>query len=190
MSVATMVQKPGGKSREEVTFIADVVNRDDGEQTRHLVQYIENSVDVTEDQRTKFEKRDTAGKKKDDDDDFANPFGDTADLYRFGPPESVASVVVVAFEPAPGHEDDENVATGRVAWDPVTLEPAWLEMQAIRAPKPLKRLAIRLEFTRQGDHTFVTSMVTDGLAKVLLMQREFHMDLRFDNIQPASSSLP
>ena len=33
-------------------------------------------------------------------------------------------------------------------------------------------------------------MVTDGLARVLLMQREFHMDLRFDDIRPANPIEP
>lgn len=193
MSVATMVQKPNGKSREDVVFVADVVNADDGEQTRRLVRYIENNIDVTEEKREKFEKADGSRKKKDDgedDSDFANPFGDTADLYRFGIPENLDSEVVVTFEPTPGLEDDHNVAAGRLAWDPATLEPKWLEMTAVHAPKPLRTLSIRLEFTPQGDHIFVSRMVTDGLARVLMIHREFHMDLRFDDIRPAGSIPP
>jgi hypothetical protein len=187
MSLITMVQKPGGKSREEVEIVADINGPPDGSQTRRLVRYLENGADVTEEQRQKFEKADASKNNDDDDEDFANPFGDTADLYQFAPPETLDSFIVVAFEPAPGHEDDDKIAIGKVAWDPVTLEPAWLEMAAVHPPKPLKKLGIRLEFARQGEHIYVTRMVTDGLAKVLLMQREFHMDLRFEDIRPAGS---
>lgn len=190
MSITTVVQKPNGKSREEVVFDAEVENAADGNQTRHLLRYIENGEDVTEKQRGDFEGEERSNRKKDDEDDdsdLANPFGETADLYQFGEPETVGSEIVVTFAPAPGHEDDHDVATGRLAWDPIRLEPRWMEMTAVHAPKPLKKLAIRLEFTLQGDDLFVSRMVTDGLAKVLMMQREFHMDLRFEDIRPAGA---
>ncbi len=190
MSISTVVQKPNGKSREEVVFDAEVENAADGNQTRRLLRYIENGEDVTEEQRKDFEGDDRSKKRKDDDDDdsdLANPFGDTADLYQFGEPETVDSEIIVTFEPARGHEDDHDVATGRLAWDPITQEPKWMEMTAVHAPKPLKILAIRLEFRPQGDDIFVSRMVTDGLAKVLMIQREFHMDLRYEDIQPAGA---
>ncbi len=136
--------------------------------------------------------RTRSNRKKDDEDDdsdLANPFGDTADLYQFGEPETVGSEIVVTFEPAPGHEDDDNVATGGWRGTPSRWNRAWMEMTAVHAPKPLKRLAIRLEFTLQGDDLFVSRMVTDGLAKVLMMQREFHMDLRFEDIRPDQVAL-
>jgi hypothetical protein len=189
MSVATVVQKPNGSSREEVVFEAEVANTTGAEQTRRLIRYLENGVDVTEEQRQEFESRkpsDTA----EDEDDLANPFGETAGLYTFASPETLGSEVVAPFGPAPGHEDDDNVATGRLAWDPATLEPLWMEMTAVHAPKPLKRLATRLEFRSVGDTIYVSRMVTDGLARVLLMQREFHMDLRFDDIRPANPIEP
>ena len=190
MSITTVVQKPNGKSREEVVFDAEVENTSEGERTRRLLRYIENGEDVTEKQREDFESNEQSKKKKDDDDDdsdLANPFGETADLYQFGEPASVGSETIVTFAPAPGHEDDRNVATGRLAWDPVSQEPTWIEMTAVHAPKPLKKLAIRLEFNPQGDDIFVSRMVTDGLARVLMMQREFHMDLRFEDIRPAGA---
>lgn len=191
MSVATLVQKPNGKSREEVVFEAEVENTPDAKQVRRLIRYLENGADVTEKQREEFEKRDASDTQEDqDDDDLANPFGDTAGLYRFGAPEKLESEVVVTFGPALGHEDDDNVATGRLAWDPVTMEPTWMEMTAVRAPKPLKRLAIRVEFRPQGGEIYVSRMVTDGLARVLMMQREFHMDLRFESIRPADPIEP
>ena len=190
MSITTVVQKPNGKSREVVAFDADVELAADGSRTRRLLRYFENGEDVTEEQREEFEGADRSSKKNDgddDDSDLANPFGDTAGLYRFGEPENNGAEVTITFEPAPGHEEDHNVARGRLAWDPVTQEPKWMEMTAVHAPKPLRSLSIRLEFRPQGDDIFVSRMVTDGLARVLMMQREFHMDLRFEDIQPAGA---
>ena len=45
---------------------------------------------------------------------------------------------------------------------------------------------MRLEFDRIGGEIFMSRLVTNGLAKVLLLTREFHMDLRFDDIRPAA----
>jgi hypothetical protein len=45
-----------------------------------------------------------------------------------------------------------------------------------------------LEFDRIDGEVFMSRLVTDGLAKVLLLTREFHMDLHFDDIRPASKN--
>jgi hypothetical protein len=92
----------------------------------------------------------------------------------------------MTFEPAPGHEADKNIARGTIAWDAESLEPRWMEMEALHPPRPLKELRMRLEFDRIEGEVFTSRLVTDGLAKILLLTREFHMDLRFDDIRPAS----
>jgi hypothetical protein len=92
----------------------------------------------------------------------------------------------MTFEPAPGHEADKNIARGTIAWDAESLEPRWMEMEALHPPRPLKELRMRLEFDRIEGEVFTSRLVTDGLAKILLLTREFHMDLRFVDIRPAS----
>jgi len=190
MNLSSVVQKPNGKARKESLIEAEIVNDGDGASRRRLLKFIEDGSNVTEEKRAKFEGEDGDRQNddgdEDDDTDLASPFGDTADHYRFGAPETRGSMVVMPFEPAPGHEDDEDIARGMIAWDGESLEPQWLEMEALHPPKPLKELRMRLEFDRIDGEVFMSRLVTDGLAKILLLTREFHMDLRFDDIRPAS----
>ena len=183
ISISSVVQKPNGKSREESLIQGDVIHRGDGNTQRTLLKYIEDGDDVTEKKRAKFE-----GEKEDrgEDDDLADPFGNEADRYSFGRVESRGSMRVITFEPAPGHEDDDDIARGTVAWDAESLEPRWLEMEASDPPMPLKELRMRMEFQQIGDQLFLSRMVTDGLAKILLIKREFHMEIRFDDIRPGA----
>ena len=191
MNLASVVQKPNGKARKETLIEAEIVNHGDGASRRRLLKFIENGSDVTEKKRAKFEgengDRQNDDGEEDDDTDLADPFGDTADHYRFGAPESRGSTVVMRFEPAPGHEIDEDIARGMIAWDGESLEPRWLEMESLHPPKPLKELRMRLEFVRIDGELFMSRLVTDGLAKILLLTREFHMDLHFNDIRPAAN---
>jgi hypothetical protein len=186
ITLSTLVQKPNGKSREESLLEADVIKNGEGE-TRRLRKYIEDGTDVTEKKREKFEAGNGGG-EDDDDDDLADPFGNEADRYSFGSVEPRGSMRVIAFEPAPGHEDDDDIARGTIAWDAGSLEPRWLEMEAVHPPKPLKELRMRMEFQQIEDALFLSRLVTDGLAKILLFKREFHMEIRFDNIRLAAES--
>ncbi len=190
MILSTVVQKPNGKARKESLIEAEIVNHGDGASRRRLLMFIEDGSDVTEKKRAKFEREDGGRQNddgdEDDDTDLASPFGDTAGHYRFGASETRGSTVVMMFEPAPGHENDEDIARGMIAWDGESLELRWLEMEARHPPKPLKELRMRLEFDRIDGEVFMSRLVTDGLAKILLLTREFHMDLRFNDIRPAA----
>ena len=179
ITISTLIQKPNGKSREEELIEAEVIRDGTGETERRLIKYLENGTDVTEKKRAKFE-----GDEEDlgEGDDLADPFGDAADSYLFGSLESRGSTKVISFEPAPGHEDDDDMSRGSIAWDAESLEPRWLEMEAIHPPKPLRELRMRLEFQQIGDQLFLSRLVTDGLAKILLLKREFHMEMHFDDI--------
>jgi hypothetical protein len=183
ITISSVVQKPNGKSREENLIEADVTHRSDGETQRSLLKYIEDGTDVTEKKRNKFENED--GERGEDDEDLADPFGNTADRYHFGAVETRGSTKVITFEPATGHEEDEDIARGAIAWDADSLQPRWLEMEAIHPPKPLKELRMRMDFVGINGDLFMSHLVTDGLAKILLLKREFHIEMRFDNIRPA-----
>ncbi len=190
ITISSVVQKPNGKSRKESFIEADVAHLGDGTSERRLLKYIENGSDITEKKRTEFEGEEGGRSNKnetdDGDEDLADPFGPTADHYRFGPPETRGSTVIMAFEPAPGHEKDEDIARGTIAWDGESLEPRWLEIEAVHPPKPLRELRLRMEFDLVNDEVFVSGLETDGLAKILLLKREFHVDIRFDDIRPAA----
>ena len=182
ITISTLVQKPNGKSREEELIEAEVIRDGGGETVRRLIKYIENGTDVSEKKRAKFESEEEEHGEDEDGDDLADPFGDAADSYLFGSVESRGSTKVISFEPAPGHEDDDDMSRGSIAWDAESLEPRWLEMEAFDPPTPLKELRIRMEFQQIGDQLFLARMVTDGLAKILLFKREFHMEMHFDDI--------
>jgi len=190
ISISSVVQKPNGKSREESLIEANVIHRSDGTTQRSLLTYIEDGTDVTEKKRTKFESE-GGGREKDDDedDDLADPFGDAADRYRFGAVKSSGLTDVITFEPAQGHEDDDDIARGAIAWDATSLVPRWLEMDAVHPPKPLKELRLRMEFVEIDDDLYVSQLLTDGLAKILLLKREFHAEIRFDDISPAKKPI-
>lgn len=187
MTLSSVVQKPNGKARKESLIEAAIINHGDAT-NRRLLKFIEDGSDVTEKKRGKFEGDDGSHQNDDSDEDdnldLASPFGDTANHYLFGAPETQGSTVVMTFEPAPGHDNDEDISWGMIAWDEESLEPRWLEMEAVHPPKPLKELRLRMEFNRINDDVFVSRLVTNGLAKILFLTREFHMDLRFDDIHP------
>ncbi len=187
ITISSVVQKPNGKSREESLIEANVIHRGDGTTQRSLLKYVEDGTDVTEKKRAKFESEE--GERGEDDEDLAEPFGDAADRYHFGAVESRGSTKVVTFEPASGHEDDEDIARGAIAWDEDSLQPQWLEMEAIHPPKPLKELRLKMEFVEIDDDLFMSHLVTDGLAKILLLKREFHMEMRFDDISRAKKPI-
>lgn len=188
ITISSVVQKPNGKGREESLIEAEVVNLANGATQRRLVKYIEEGADVTEKKRKKFEDgeggRPEDRDRDDDDQDLASPFGDTANRYRFSEPKREGSTVTMRFEPAPGWEDDESVARGTVAWDSRSLDPLWLDMTAVHPPKPLKDLHMRMRFEKVANELFMSRMVTDGLAKILLLKREFHVEIQFDDIRP------
>jgi len=185
MTISTVIQKPNGKSREESLIEAEVTTDGVGETQRRLIKFIEGGTDVTEKKRKKFEAEDW-DPEDDEGDDLADPFGDSADRYLFGGVETRGSTKVLAFEPAPGYEDDDDMARGAMAWDAESLEPRWLEMEAIDPPMPLKELRLRMDFQQIEDALFLSRLVTDGLAKILLLKREFHMEIRFDDIRPGA----
>jgi len=185
ITISSLVQKPNGKGREESLVEADVVKNSDRTTQRRLLRYIEDGTDVTEKERTKFESED-GDREDDDDDDLADPFGDAADRYSFGRVESRGSMRFITFEPAPGHEDDDDISHGAIAWDGESYTPRWLEMEAIHPPKPLKELRMRMEFEEAGGDLYLSKLVTDGLAKILLLKRQFHMEIRFEEILQAA----
>ena len=189
ITISSVVQKPNGKSRKDSLIEADVARLGDGTTRRHLLKYIENGSDITEEKRTEFEGEEGGRPNKkssdDSDEELADPFGSTADHYRFGPPETRGSTVVMAFEPAPGHENDEDIGRGSIAWGAGSLAPRWLEVEAVHPPKPLKELRLRMEFDLVDDDLYMSRLETDGLAKILLLKREFHVDISFDDIRPA-----
>jgi len=183
----SVVRKTDGTDPKEVEVVIDVVHGNGGRRQSRLVRMVEDGEDVTEKRRKKIQKqmdRQQAGERDRDDQDLIDPFGEHSDRFVFGPHLKTGNIVKMSFNPKNEHSEDERISTGTVAWDNETLDPVWAEMTAIKPPKPLKELTIRLEFSRLGDDIYVSKFLTNGLVKVLLIKRRFEAEIVFSNLKP------
>ncbi len=198
LTTATVIEKTNGKGRHEAEAVVDSVRQKDGTIRRTAVRFLRDGEDLTEKLQETLDEESQAEKKKkrkdddpedDPDTEFVPPDDAHRDAYVFEPiPTSADGVLRCRFHPAPGHEKDEGIMTGILAWDGATLDPLWIEGDVSHPPKPLRTLHVRLEFAREGALLYTARMVTDGLAKVLLIKRRFHADMRFTNLRITTGS--
>jgi len=184
---ASMVQKPNGKSRHETEMVIGVERSADGAARRKLVKLIRDGEDLAEKHREDIEAPDDRSSGDEDEGDgldFVAPWGEDIDRYVFDPPSTQGSKVIQSFRPDPEQDDDVGLASGQLSWHRETLDPISASLEVVKPPKPLKSMRVLLEFERRGGVVYVTRMVTDGLASVLLMKREFHVDVHWTDIEP------
>ena len=198
----SVVEKPNGRAHHEATMVMDCSRDAQGRVHRQVVRFVKDGKDQTGRVRERLEEQDAGdrggGKKKHQkkgegqaEADFVPPDPEHRDLYLFEalPPRDGAARCT--FRPAPGHEKDRGLMTGELAWDPSTLDPLWIEGDLLRPPGPLKKMHLRIEFRRSGDLLYTFRIVTAGLARVLLLKRRFHAEVRFENVEPApAASVP
>lgn len=187
LSILSRVKKPGDDPGETTEMEWGVTVDPSGDEARRLERYFVDGKDVTEKKRKKFEGRSDDADDDEEDEEFLSPFGEHADRYLFGSPQMIGNRVEMSFEPARGHEEDQGITRGSMAWDATSLDPLWLAMDALDPPKPVRELKMRLEFERVGTGVYLKRMVTDGKAKILLMKRDFHMEMTVSNLAPAGS---
>ncbi len=186
LSILSRVKKPGDDPGETNEMEWDVTVDPTGEEARRLERYTVDGKDVTEKKRKKFEGRtNDADDDEEADEGFLSPFGEHADSYLFGSPQVIGDRIEISFEPARGHEEEKGITRGSMAWGAASLDPLWLAMEILDPPKPVRELKMRLEFERVGTGVYLKRMVTDGRAKVLLMKRDFHMEMTVSNLAPA-----
>ena len=65
------------------------------------------------------------------------------------------------------------------------MDPLWLDLDVLETSKPLRELKVRMEFERIGEGVYMSRMVSDGRVKVLLMKRNFHMEMVVSDLEPA-----
>ena len=196
LTSVTVIEKTNGKGRHEAEAIVDAVREDTGSIRRTAVRFLRDGEDRTEKLQETLDEESQAEKKKkrknddpedDPDTEFVPPDDAHRGSYVFEPlPPSPDGVVRCRFHPAAGHEKDEGMMTGTLAWDATTLDPLWIEGDVSRPPKPLRSFHVRVELAREGALLYTARMVTDGLAKVLLIKRRFHADMRFTNLRIAA----
>lgn len=179
----SVVEKADGSANVTTAMVMAIEVQPGGEKSRHLESLIVNGEDRTEKNREKMEAgADDDGADDEEDEDFLMPFGADAGRFEFGPANAVDGRIEMTFAPAKGHEKDKGISRGLMAWDAGTQDPLWLELDVVRAPKPMKALKVKMEFVRLDEVIFMNRMVTDGRVKVLLMKRNFHMEMTFSDL--------
>jgi hypothetical protein len=190
LTTESVVSKANGKNRKESSMVFRTVRTSPDAEETALVRVVEEGEDVTEQRRERFEE---AMQRQDDgadgDDrgfDLAFPDSENAHRIRIGQPSREGGVMVAEFAMADGHENDEDASRGRVAWNAESLDPVWIEAEAVDPRGPLKEFALRMEYARIDGTLWITRFQTTGLAKVLLMKRRFDVDMRLSELTPAA----
>jgi len=184
MTIMSSISKPGGDPQEATEVEWRVEVDPEGAEDRRLIRMMVDGEDLTEKKRKKLEGRKADDDEKGGDIDVLSPFGEHAHRFVFGPARTVGDRVEMGFEPAEGHEEFEGISRGSAAWDATTLDPIWLAMEAVRPPKPLREIRMRMEFERVGEGVYLRRLTTEGKAKVLLMKREFQMEMTVSDLVP------
>ncbi len=193
----TIVSKRDGSAREEMVLVQRDTVLPDGGHERQLVRATKNGKDVTEEQRKRFktevkshEKTKKDGKaEKAGEKEFQLPFeAGNGKLFTFGDPVRDGELLVQAFDPVADHRKDTGMTSGKLAWNPGTLDPAWIEFTFATMPTGLSEVLFRFEFARAGDEVVLRRMVTSGVGGILWIKRRFSAEVEFSDVVRAQAS--
>ena len=199
VTARSRVAKPSGADAEETLDVRRVTRHADGTSSSQVLRHVEDgrreapaaearAGDGAEAGREHPEERgdgpDEHSFSPGGDEDFRLPAGADAALFAFSEARREGTLLVARFEPAPAHRRDKGMTRGRLAWDPLTGDPAWIEADFVRHPTGLKRMLLRLELARQGDVVFLQRTVTDVLAGFLWIKRQVHVEVVIGDVTP------
>ncbi len=189
VDVKSVVAKENGSSRKTTDMEMAVEVDGVGKERWHLVHFIEDGKDTTEKNRkdleSDFEDDEDDDADEEEDEDFLVPFGPEASRFVFGPATKVGEHMEMTFEPARDHEGDNGITRGTMAWNESSLDPLWVDMEVLEPEKPLREFKVRMEFKRAGEQVYLSRMVTDGRVKILLLKRNFRMEMVIRDIKTA-----
>ncbi len=198
VTASSRVAKASGADAEETLEVRRVTHWADGSSSTEVLRSVDNGADVTADKRREAVR--DGGKRQDHprdgdaspagDDDFRLPVGADATLFAFSPAQREGALLVASFAPVPAHRRDQGLTRGRIAWDPATLDPAWIEVDLARHPTGLQKMLVRIELARVGGVLFPRRTVTDVLAGLLWIRRQVHVEVRIDELAPAAQPGP
>ena len=111
------------------------------------------------------------------------PTGADIALFRLATAAGENGLAVTRFEPLREHRKRDDFARGRVACDPATGQPAWIEIEFARLPRGLSEFRLRVEFAREGTALYARRTVIDGVAGLLFIKRRFHEEQVVDELR-------
>ena len=85
------------------------------------------------------------------------PLGDDLQRYAYGPTVNLGLVQTSNFQPAPGVTASKHMVAGKLAWDPLTFEPVWMEFQPMGRDDHY-----RIDLSGEGDKQYVGHMEHSG----------------------------
>jgi len=191
------VSKRDGSDREESVLVQHNTVLPDGRREMELVSARKNGKDVTEEERKRFnaevkrqEKKKKDGKaEKDGEKEFKLPFEEGNEKnFAFGAPVPEGELLVQAFEAVADHRKDAGMTRGKLAWNPGTLDPAWIEFTFATMPAGVSEFLFRFEFARTGEEVVLRRMVTSGVGGLLWIKRRFSADVEFSDLVRARPS--
>ena len=187
-----VIQKTNGKGRHETDAVIEAWREENGAVRRRAVRLVQDGKDRTAKLQEKLdeaaEKETPAAKNEPDREkgptaEFVPPDAAHREAYRFVPlPPGPSGEARCRIVPASGHEKDDGILEGVIAWDPTTLDPLFLEGDLLQPPKPLKTFHVRVEYRRAGSLLYPARILTRGLASVLLIKRRFEAEIRYESL--------
>lgn len=113
---------------------------------------------------------------------LAAPVGKDRWRYTFGDTTQEGSTAVATWAPAEGVPAARDLATGRLAWDPATDTPLWIEYRPVQKPMLVQSLFVRVDLTCAGDRCRATRLLTRGQGGIPGLRKAFTLDVRFHDV--------
>lgn len=183
LTVEATVSTTAGKATDTELTVFEVTSPAGGPQAQRVVRAEKNGKDVTAEAQADAEKEKDAGQKEKQEEGegkqevsfgFRLPHGDDARHYVFHAAECGETACTAAFAPTKAARKEKGLASGRLAWNPASGDPLWIEMAPGALPTGVKELTVRIEFDRAGELLYPARTVTDGVGGVLFIKRAFH----------------
>lgn len=180
--------KPNGKDAHDEKVVARVTVTGEEQTESEVLELLHDGEPVGEEEQDKARKDREKKREEHGEEGFAlefkAPVGKDRQYYTFGEASESGGLLVATIEPAAG-ASVEGLSRGRIAWDPQTLDPVWIEFTPVEYPQFVQSLSNRLELGRLSGVLVMKRLVTDGQGGIPGMKRVFHMEVTTSDVQPA-----
>lgn len=196
MRFRTEIAKTDGADAQEQIRRMEITVGPDGESSTNTLEVLQNGVDVTGDEEAQASFGKTSGdeekesEEQEEEDssmslDLSLPLGEDAAHYQFGEAVEDGGLMVAPFEPVAGKGRKEltGLSVGRLAWDPETLQPRWVEFGYARNPRMVKSMSSRLVLGQMEGKLIPVAWNTEGVGGFLLFKRRLVMEMSIEALR-------